>query len=124
MQDTQRLIGRIVNLNPEEPKLNDGNIGLLNLSEENGGGISKVRLQMSEVPAYSFYEGEVVVVEGTYDSTQSRLNVTIVHKPNVQALPRRTIAYQEMERLNKEAYGGKQLQVLVAAGPFTFKNSL
>jgi len=33
-----------VNLNPEEPKLNDGNIGLLNLSEENGGGISKIRL--------------------------------------------------------------------------------
>lgn len=42
--DLQRIIGRIVNLNHEETKLNDTNIGLLNLSDENTGGIYKIKL--------------------------------------------------------------------------------
>ena len=111
-------------MNPEDPKLNETNIGLLNLSEENGGGISKIKLQMSEVGSYSFYEGEIVVVEGTYDSTQSKLNVIAVHKPSIEALPRRTVSFQELEKFSKEAYNGKQLQILAAAGPFTFKSSV
>lgn len=67
--DSQRLIGRIVNMNQEDSKLNETNIGLLNLSEENGGGISKIKLQLGEVQAFSFFEGEIVVAEGVYDST-------------------------------------------------------
>lgn len=44
VQDTQRLIGRIINMSSEDPKINETNLGLLNLSEENGGGMSKVKL--------------------------------------------------------------------------------
>ena len=62
-------MGRIINMNIEDPKLNESNIGIINLSEENGGGLSKIKLQLSEVPSYSFYEGEIIVAEGTYDST-------------------------------------------------------
>lgn len=40
VNDTQRLIGRIINMNPlEDPKLNESNIGLLNLNDENGGNV-------------------------------------------------------------------------------------
>jgi hypothetical protein len=40
VQDVVRLIGRIININSaDDPKLNETNIGLLNLNEENGGNI-------------------------------------------------------------------------------------
>jgi hypothetical protein len=48
---------------------------------------------MSEVGSYSFFEGEIVVVEGTYDSTHSKLNVIAVHKPSIDTLPRRFLSY-------------------------------
>ncbi len=68
VNDTQRLIGRIINMNPlEDPKLNESNVGLLNLNEENGGNVQKIKLQLSDVQSYSFYDGEIVVVEGTHD---------------------------------------------------------
>ena len=68
MNDTQRLIGRIINMNPlEDPKLNESNVGLLNLNEENGGNVQKIKLQLSDVQSYSFFDGEIVVVEGTHD---------------------------------------------------------
>jgi len=31
-------------MSSEDPKINETNLGLLNLSEENGGGMSKVKL--------------------------------------------------------------------------------
>jgi len=37
--DTQRLIGRIVNVNQEDPKLQENNVGLINLNDENGGSV-------------------------------------------------------------------------------------
>ena len=68
MNDTQRLIGRIINMNPlEDPKLNESNVGLLNLNEENGGNVQKIKLQLSDVQSFSFFDGEIVVVEGTHD---------------------------------------------------------
>ncbi len=39
----------------------------MNLNEENGGNIHKIKLQLSEVESFSFFEGEIVVVEGTLD---------------------------------------------------------
>jgi hypothetical protein len=75
-------------MNIEDPKLNESNVGLLNLSEDNGGGISKIKLQISELASYSFYEGEIVVAEGTYDSTSSKMIVAAIHKPKIEALPR------------------------------------
>lgn len=83
----QRLIGRIVNMNIDDPKLNETNIGLLNLSDENGGSISKIKLQLAEVQSFSFFDGEIVVVEGIYDSTQSKLNVVNIHKPSSASIP-------------------------------------
>ena len=68
VQDVVRLIGRIININSvEDPKLNETNVGLLNLNEENGGNVQKIKLQLSDVESFSFFEGEIVVVEGTQD---------------------------------------------------------
>jgi hypothetical protein len=79
--DMQRLIGRVININPEEQKLGETNVGLLNLNDENGGGISKIKLNLGDIPSFSFFDGEIVVVEGTYDTTSSKLNVRSVIKP-------------------------------------------
>ena len=104
VQDTQRLVGRIINMNHEDPKLNDGNIGLLNLSEENNGGISKIKLQLSEVQSYSFFEGEIVVAEGVYDSTQSKLNVSRIYKPTLQGFERPSYSLEQLRKFSGEFY--------------------
>lgn len=104
VQDTQRLIGRIINLSIDEAKLNESNIGLLNLSDENGGGISKIKLQLGEVKSYSFYEGEIVVAEGTYDSTSSKLNVQTIHKPTLATYPRDNHTLDELKQFSTVNY--------------------
>lgn len=124
VSDTQRLIGRIINMDRDDPKLNESNIGLLNLSDENGGGISKIKLHLTEVPSYSFYEGEIVVVEGTYDSTQSKLLVQQIHKPTHDFYESPSTSVDELRKQAKELYNSRSVQVLVACGPFTFKNSV
>jgi hypothetical protein len=98
VEDVQRLIGRIININPEEPKLNESNIGILNLSEDNTGVLQKIKLQLSGVESYSFFEGEIVVVEGTYDTAQSKLNVSCVHKLQAPA-PFRSLSIDEIRSI-------------------------
>ena len=83
-------------MNQEEGKLSESNIGLLNLNEENGGNVSKIKLQLSEVPSFSLFEGEIVVVEGCYDANTSRLNVAKVHKMDVQQMPRNNMSIDEL----------------------------
>jgi hypothetical protein len=63
-----RFIGRVFNMNPEESKLNEFNIGLLNYDEDNQFGTYKMKLNISEVKNYSVFEGEIVVVEGFNDA--------------------------------------------------------
>jgi DNA polymerase alpha subunit B len=111
-------------MNHEDPKINDSNIGLLNLSEENGGGISKIKLQLGEVPSYSFFEGEIVVAEGVYDSTQSKLNVSRIYKPTLESFERPSYSLEQLKKYSGEFYKERAIQVLVGAGPFTFRNSL
>ncbi len=63
--------------------MNESNIGLINLNEENGGNVNKLKLQLSEVQSFSFFDGEIVVAEGTQDSNTSRFNVSRIHKLNI-----------------------------------------
>lgn len=79
-QDCIRMIGRIININPEDDKLNEFNIGLLNLDEENQNGVYKIKLNLSELKSYSLFEGEIVVVEGFNDGTYTKFNVVRMHK--------------------------------------------
>lgn len=84
----------------ENPKLGESNIGLLNLNEENGGGVYKMRLQLSEVQSYSFYDGEIVVVEGFNDPSNSgKFNVIRVHKPMIQT-PQSGLNLEEAKQIS------------------------
>lgn len=65
----------------ENSKLTETSIGLLNLSEDFTGGVYKIKLQLGDLASYSFYDGEVVVIEGFHDSTNAKINVIRVHKP-------------------------------------------
>ena len=122
--DLQRVVGRVVNLSHEEAKLNESNIGLLNLSEENGGGIHKLKLQLAELPSYSLFDGEIIVAEGTYDTSNTRLNVMAIHKPSIAAIPRTLLSSEQIRQLVLENYQQRELQAMIACGPYTFKNSL
>ena len=122
--DTQRLIGRIVNMSQEDPKLSESNIGLLNFNEENSGNVQKIKLQVSEVESFSFFDGEIVVVEGVYDGNASRLNVARVHKTDIQSIPRNNMSLEEHQKIVIENYKERAVQLMIAAGPFAFKNSL
>jgi DNA polymerase alpha subunit B len=124
VDEVQRVIGRVVNLNQEESKLNDTNVGLLNLSEENSDEIRKIKLILGELKSYSLFDGEIVVAEGTYDTTKTKLNVMAIHKPHVGTIPRSLLSLEQIRQLCVDNYHDRALQVLVACGPFTFKNSL
>lgn len=68
----------MVNLSTEDDKLKADAVGLLNA--ENGGGITKLRLNLAEVPHFSVFEGECIVAEG-YNDNNSRFNVNRLIKP-------------------------------------------
>ena len=96
----------------------------MNLNEENGGNIHKIKLQLSEVESFSFFEGEIVVVEGTLDQNSTRINVTRIHKPSASSIPRQCFSVEELHKISTESYRDRSVQVMVACGPYTFKNSL
>jgi hypothetical protein len=126
----QRIIGRVININPtEEPKLQEGNIGLLNIDEDNENKVFKVRLNMSEVASYSVFEGEIIVAEGVYELNGTKFNVSRIFKPDLTSkLPftdlKNAISMVEMKSITMEKYQGKPLSAMIACGPFSIKNSL
>ena len=110
-------------MNHEETKLNDTNIGLLNLSEDNANGIYKMKLQVGELKSFSFFDGEVVVAEGFNDSSNGKFNVVNIHKLQaMKAGP--ALSFEEAKRIAVEDYRDRSLQLMIACGPYTLKNSL
>lgn len=83
VQDCIRVCGRIVNLSTEDAVLKEDSIGLFSLGDgDNTTNVYRLKLNCSEVPTYSLFEGEVVVAEGFNDSN-SRFNVNRIFKPDV-----------------------------------------
>ena len=62
--DCVRIVGRIINLSTEDSKLRPDTVGILNTSEESGSSIVRLKLNLSEVPYFSIFEGEIIVAEG------------------------------------------------------------
>lgn len=83
-------------MNQEDPKLQENNVGLLNLNEENGGNVQKMKLQLNDVQSYSLFDGEIVVAEGVYDANTSRLNVAKIHKLDIQSMPKSNPSIEEL----------------------------
>lgn len=81
VQECVRVIGRIVNLSTEDAILNENSVGLFSLGDsENSTNVFRLKLNLSEVPTFSLFEGEIIVAEGFNDSN-SRFNVNRIHKP-------------------------------------------
>jgi hypothetical protein len=83
-------------MNQEDPKLQENNVGILNLNEENGGNVQKMKLQLNDVQSFSLFDGEIVVAEGVYDANTSRLNVAKIHKLDIQSMPRSNPSIEEL----------------------------
>lgn len=107
--DIVTIVGRLVNTDPD---VAFGNVvELINLSEENESGMSKVKLNFSESQSLALMEGQIVVLEGTSD--RDIFNVT-----NIKPLP---IQKPVKENLSMEE---GCLSVFVFNGPYTFSDSL
>jgi hypothetical protein len=52
------------------------------------------------------------------------INVTKVYKPSAASIPRSTMIAEELHKMTSESYRDRPVQVMVACGPYTFKNSL
>ncbi len=71
-------------------------MGLINLNDENGGNVQKMKLQLNDVESYSLFDGEIVVADGAYDANTSRLNVSKIHKLDVQHMPKSNPNIEEL----------------------------
>lgn len=94
VQDCVRLIGRVINMSTEDTTLNQDCVGLFNLGDENSSSKYRVKLNLSEVPSYSVYEGEVVVAEG-FNDANSKFNVNRLHKLAVRP-PQSEYSFSEL----------------------------
>lgn len=99
VQDCIRLIGRVINLSNEESSLNADCIGLFNLGDENSSSKYRVKLNLSEVPQFALFEGEVVVAEG-FNDANSKFNVNRLHKLAVRP-PQSHYPFEQLERFNQ-----------------------
>ncbi len=66
-QDSCVIIGKVVNMQSEDTKLQVNHIGLININPDSNTNIMKIKLNLNELPTYSLFEGEVIVVEGIND---------------------------------------------------------
>ena len=74
-------------------------VGLFNLGNADSTTKYRVKLNLSEVPSYSVFEGEVVVAEGFHDSN-SKFNVNRLHKLNIRP-PQQLYSYEYLKRFNE-----------------------
>ena len=86
-------------MSQEDAPLDQDCVGLFNLGDENSATKYRVKLNLSEVPQYSVYEGEVVVAEGFHDSN-SKFNVNRLHKPKIRA-PQELYSLEYLRRFNE-----------------------
>ena len=102
--------------------LKEDSIGLFSLGDgDNTTNVYRLKLNCSEVPTYSLFEGEVVVVEGFNDSN-SRFNVNRIFKPEV--IPPKQDWDQQLLEKYRNMQQGKAIQTMVASGPFTSRQNL
>jgi DNA polymerase alpha subunit B len=107
-------------MSTEDDKLKVDSIGLFNIGEEEGSKTYKVKLNMSDCPKFSLFEGEVIVAEGFNDSN-SRFNVRTIHKPQIN--PPSPTEWSLLQH-SAQQQQNKALHIIAAAGPFTSPSDL
>jgi len=110
-------------LSTEDNKLRPDTIGILNTSEDQGQtSVFRLKLNLSEVPFFSLFEGEIIVAEGFQDSN-SKFNVNRIFKPEANTISKPLYDYDFLKKC-QTMQQQKALSVMVASGPFTTADSL
>jgi DNA polymerase alpha subunit B len=119
-QETVWVCGRIC-CDSAEGRINKESVMIEGSRRDSGG--RRVHLVLQEIPAYSLFPGQIVLVEGTNSSGRKMVAKRIIEGVPPQ-LPRSSPA-QILEYHHSSAYqGGQPLSVMVAAGPFTTQDNL
>ena len=88
-----RIIGRVINYSSEEEKIKEDGIGLINVSTEQN--TVRIKLNLSQVPSFSLFEGEIVVAEG-FMGPKNTFNVNRIHKPEAR-LPASNFSFEDLK---------------------------
>ena len=119
-QDKVWVCGRIC-CESSEGKINSSSILL-----EGSRGFSRgrrTRLDVQNLQSYSLYPGQIVLVEGINSSGRSMVATNIIEglpKPMPRTAPQKLLEYHSSSYYQ----GGKAMNVMVAAGPFTTNDNL
>ncbi|KAG0233664.1 DNA-directed DNA polymerase alpha subunit pol12 [Actinomortierella wolfii] len=111
-------IGRICS-DANEGRLNERSV-ILETNRTIGGG-ARVKLDLSEVPGYSFFPGQIVALEGI-NANGAAFAVTKVLEMPIMALAGANP--EELEDYQYGRMGGQPIKIIVASGPYTFTDNL
>ncbi|KAI8603184.1 DNA polymerase alpha/epsilon subunit B-domain-containing protein [Dissophora ornata] len=112
------VVGRICS-DANEGKANERSL-VLETSHSLGGG-ARVKLDLAEIPGFSFFPGQIVVLSGI-NSNGATFAVTRVHE--LPRLPMATISPVELENFQYRKMGGQPIKMIAAAGPYTLNDNL
>lgn len=121
-ESNQLIIGRVINLNTEDSKLSQSSVSLINTSEYNTQSVT-IKVNLGEIPNFSLFEGEIVVVEGINSHAAVAINANRIHKLKVKS-PVSFLNPLQIRSVNADLFKTKSLQLMIACGPFSLKNSL
>ncbi|KAG0071948.1 DNA-directed DNA polymerase alpha subunit pol12 [Linnemannia elongata] len=112
------VVGRICS-DANEGKANEQSL-LLETSRSFGSG-KRVKLDIMEVPGYSFFPGQIVVLSGL-NSYGSVFAVTRVHE--MPAMDMAGASPADLEDFQYKKMAGQPMKMIVAAGPYTLSDNL
>jgi hypothetical protein len=119
-QDTVWVCGRIC-CEAAEGRINKSSVVLEGSRRDSAG--RRVHLDLQELPAYSLFPGQVVLVEGVNSSGRRMVAKRIIE--GIARPPLTSPASKLLEYHHSTLYqGGSALNVVTAAGPFTTSDSL
>jgi DNA polymerase alpha subunit B len=119
-QDTVWVCGRIC-CEAAEGRINKSSVVLEGSRRDSAG--RRVHLDLQEVPAYSLFPGQIVLVEGVNSSGRRMVAKRIVE--GIARPPLASPASKLLEYHHSTLYqGGSALNLVTAAGPFTTSDNL
>lgn len=119
-QDMVWVCGRIF-CEAAEGKLNKSSIVLEGSRKDSGG--RRVQLDVSELPSFSFFPGQILLVEGINSSGRKMIAKRVVDgaaKPVLTSPVAKVLDFHHSTMYQ----GGKALNVITACGPFTTSDNL
>jgi DNA polymerase alpha subunit B len=80
-------------------------------------------VNLSAVPNFALFEGEIIVVEGINSTANMTINANRIHKLKIPA-PVLDLSIDQIKEVTQVLFKNKPLQLMIACGPFTLSNSL